>query len=503
MLRSIVEYYAEHEQYRCGYCKSPDTNYSHGMWAHAMTVSDYQDLIDRGWRRSGKYCYKPTMEVTCCPMYTIRCRALEFKLTKSQKKVLKRVNKILSSQDASASAGDSKRKMSTCSSGSEVLAEGFEEGGEQFIETMRDHQDLNFDVVKNSELLDGSAGEQAGDSIAQKDLAKKNEPKPNSSQEKIVKKELQEQEPPVADKPSRKKAKQFRRERRLEKLKEKGINELPPTVPRFKEKQLEDYLNELPDDVKHKLEIKLVRTAPPSPEWLATSKQAHEVYVKYQTTIHDDKPDKCTEPKFHDFLVQSPLLEEHTEDGPESGYGSFHQQYWLDGKIIAVGVIDILPKCVSSVYFFYDPQYMNMTLGTYGALREIEFTKQLHSVCPKIEYYYMGYYIHSCRKMRYKGNFFPSDLLCPETYKWFSLEDCIPKLEATPYARLNPDVDCTDDNYPEESDLNYIPMWVNGVIMLYRHYKRRTNAKDSDTGDLMEYARLVGTKSLKSLILVR
>lgn len=27
---SIVEYYAEHEGYRCGYCKSTDTNYSHG-----------------------------------------------------------------------------------------------------------------------------------------------------------------------------------------------------------------------------------------------------------------------------------------------------------------------------------------------------------------------------------------------------------------------------------------------------------------------------------------
>lgn len=22
-----------------------------GMWAHSMTVQDYQDLIDRGWRR--------------------------------------------------------------------------------------------------------------------------------------------------------------------------------------------------------------------------------------------------------------------------------------------------------------------------------------------------------------------------------------------------------------------------------------------------------------------
>jgi len=51
------------------------------------------------------------------------------------------------------------------------------------------------------------------------------------------------------------------------------------------------------------------------------------------------------------------------------GYGSFHQQYWLDDKLIAVGVIDILPGCVSSVYFFYDPDYSFLSLGTYGSLR--------------------------------------------------------------------------------------------------------------------------------------
>ena len=28
--RSIVEYFAEHEHYRCGYCGNSDTNYSHG-----------------------------------------------------------------------------------------------------------------------------------------------------------------------------------------------------------------------------------------------------------------------------------------------------------------------------------------------------------------------------------------------------------------------------------------------------------------------------------------
>jgi len=51
------------------------------------------------------------------------------------------------------------------------------------------------------------------------------------------------------------------------------------------------------------------------------------------------------------------------------GYGSFHQHYVLDGKIIGVGVIDILPRCVSSVYFYYDPDYAFLTLGTYSALR--------------------------------------------------------------------------------------------------------------------------------------
>jgi len=45
--------------------------------------------------RSGKYLYKPTMDQTCCPMYTIRCEALKFQLRKSHKKVLKRVNKFL------------------------------------------------------------------------------------------------------------------------------------------------------------------------------------------------------------------------------------------------------------------------------------------------------------------------------------------------------------------------------------------------------------------------
>ena len=54
------------------------------------------------------------------------------------------------------------------------------------------------------------------------------------------------------------------------------------------------------------------------------------------------------------------------------GCGSFHQQYWLDGKLIGVGVIDILPRCLSSVYFFYDPDYHFLSLGTYASLRYLK-----------------------------------------------------------------------------------------------------------------------------------
>lgn len=57
------------------------------------------------------------------------------------------------------------------------------------------------------------------------------------------------------------------------------------------------------------------------------------------------------------------------ENAPIRKFGSYHQQYWLDDELIAVGVIDILPQCLSSVYFFYDPKYSDLVLGTYGSMR--------------------------------------------------------------------------------------------------------------------------------------
>lgn len=46
-----------------------------------------------------------------------------------------------------------------------------------------------------------------------------------------------------------------------------------------------------------------------------------------------------------------------------SHYGSYHQLYRLNGELIAMAVIDILPSCVSSVYFMYDKNWENYSLG--------------------------------------------------------------------------------------------------------------------------------------------
>ena len=70
------------------------------------------------------------------------------------------------------------------------------------------------------------------------------------------------------------------------------------------------------------------------------------------------------------------------EQGLPQGYGSFHQHYLLDGKLIAVGVIDILPHCVSSVYLYYDPDYSFLSLGTYSALRYVLYNFRFHPRVP-------------------------------------------------------------------------------------------------------------------------
>ena len=109
----------------------------------------------------------------------------------------------------------------------------------------------------------------------------------------------------------------------------------------------------------------------------------------------------------HQVVAQHPSLSTHITE-----------TCFSTGKLIAVGVLDVLPHALSSKYFFWDSDYAALSPGKFSALKEAEWVKSVAQQYPALHYYYMGYYIHSCQKMRYKAANEPSDLLCPERLCW-------------------------------------------------------------------------------------
>ncbi|KAI8433118.1 hypothetical protein MSG28_013968 [Choristoneura fumiferana] len=139
--------------------------------------------------------------------------------------------------------------MSTCSSETDML-ESFGEGAEQFVESTQEPQDININNIVKADDECCSEMQKVPES------SQKLEKKQDICQQKEVKKG----DGPDPAKAPHKKAKQMRRERTLEKLKEKGIDITTlNNTNKNKEKQVEDFINELPNDVKLKLEVKLVR----------------------------------------------------------------------------------------------------------------------------------------------------------------------------------------------------------------------------------------------------
>ncbi|XP_047618662.1 arginyl-tRNA--protein transferase 1 isoform X1 [Phacochoerus africanus] len=511
---SIVEYFEGEDFYRCGYCKNETGSRSNGMWAHSMTVQDYQDLIDRGWRRSGKYVYKPVMNQTCCPQYTIRCRPLQFQPSKSHKKVLKKMLKFLAKGEISKGNCEDEPM--------EPTAEDAVAGDFALINKL----DIQCDLTALSDDLRESLESEE----KQKGKSSKREDANELIQSQDIEEKLGSGEPSRSvkvhtvpkpgkgadlSKPPCRKAKEIRKERkRLKLMRQNRAGELeglqaqceplsssPPKAKSNQPKSLEDLIFEsLPENASHKLEVRLVPVSFEDPEFKSSFSQSFSLYVKYQMAIHQDPPDECGKTEFTRFLCSSPLEAETSPNGPDCGYGSFHQQYWLDGKIIAVGVIDVLPHCVSSVYLYYDPDYSFLSLGVYSALREIAFTRHLHEKTSQLSYYYMGFYIHSCPKMKYKGQYRPSDLLCPETYVWVPIEQCLPSLENSKYCRFNQDSEAVDEGRSKEPDR--LQVLYKKAIMPYGVYKKQQR-DPRDEAAVLQYAALVGQACSERMLLFR
>ncbi len=87
---------------------------------------------------------------------------------------------------------------------------------------------------------------------------------------------------------------------------------------------------------------------------------------------------------------------------------SLQSEYYIDGKLIGVGFIDISHIAFSSVYFIYDTDYSSLSPGVFSILKEIEIGKEMG-----LSYYNLGYWIKENKSMEYKGNYSPF-----QTYNW-------------------------------------------------------------------------------------
>ncbi|KAF5302592.1 hypothetical protein FQA39_LY10210 [Lamprigera yunnana] len=471
---SMVHWFPDLERHTCGYCKTENGAVSYGMWAEQLTVDDYQNLIDRGWRRSGKYCYKPIMDLTCCPQYTIRCNTLDFKLTKSQKKIIKRFNKFIGDGIGCKEVQENDETM-------DVVPHEYA--------IVKQKPNISIDRTKKINICNPVTTIEASDAPTTSYATTEKTDKPSIADEKISH--------PKLDKPQCKKAKFLRLERKKQKLLSKGIV-FEKTVKCNAAKSVEQFLNEIPANGKHKFKTKLISSEDINHKLENDKLVEYEVYKKYQMVIHNDPPSKCTLTGFIRFLVASPLMMVPANDSTAVTYGTFHQQYWLDDKLIAVAVLDVLPRCVSSVYFFYDPDYRFLTLGTYGSLREVQFVKSLYSKQSSLQFYYMGFYIHSCPKMRYKGNIDQSFLLCPETYYWFRIEQCLSKLNKNKYSRLNDDLDAIDENFCTKSDIDAIKVHISYCVTYFGTYKRMYGEQHV----FDNIGRLIGKKNAANLLFI-
>ncbi|XP_056842094.1 arginyl-tRNA--protein transferase 2 isoform X2 [Raphanus sativus] len=514
----------------CGYCKSPTPS----SISHA--------LLDRGWRRSGCYLYKPEMAKTCCPSYTIRLRASDFVPSKEQQRVRRRLERFLegevdlkpreqtedsdvSSEPVRKSVGSAKREQTN-----EVepvlkdLSEQIDNAVQRCIQSGEFPSTIQVPKssvkkvlsAKRKKLAEGSEELLYTSNIAfpivaaikQTQTSQKGEGSNNTeetssrlSPETVSEMLLSEMNKVreflgLAIKVCKGHINFFSATQVHSSETDQGENLLSATTT---EKSSSNKLQVR----KRKLEIHLKRSS--------FDQEEYELYKRYQLRVHNDEPESISKTSYKRFLVDTPLIEvdgdgDDDENVPPCGFGSYHQQYRVDGRLIAVGVIDILPKCLSSKYLFWDPDLASLSLGNYSALQEIDWVKQNQAHCSALEYYYLGYYIHSCNKMRYKAAYRPSELLCPLRYQWVPFEVAKPLLDKKPYAVLsdftkaslspapqasetlvestseredmemnNSDEDSDSDSSVNGSDIANILISLNGAKLRYKELLRMIN----------------------------
>ncbi|WWC59491.1 uncharacterized protein I303_102047 [Kwoniella dejecticola CBS 10117] len=200
------------------------------------------------------------------------------------------------------------------------------------------------------------------------------------------------------------------------------------------------------------------------------TKETFELYKAYQIAIHKDKPETVTMRGFDRFLCGSTLIQTPINHGTNVDedlqhgrlprtYGQYHLLYKVDDVLIGISVIDILPSCVSSVYFIWHPDWAWASLGKLSALYEISLSRRMREKGVKdMKWVYMGYWIPDCQKMKYKSEYAPSELLDPGTNTFYPLDTILETFLVSHPTGYHPFSNVTSTPFPDTSLTQDIPI---------------------------------------------
>jgi arginyl-tRNA--protein-N-Asp/Glu arginylyltransferase len=127
-------------------------------------------------------------------------------------------------------------------------------------------------------------------------------------------------------------------------------------------------------------------------EMPSSSDEIYHLYANYINQRHSDGdmyPPSLEQ--FESFLCQGPAAS-------NTRFICFR----LEQKLLAVAVVDILPKGLSAIYTFFDPAYDVRSLGRLAVLWQIRWAQS-----QAMDFVYLGYWIKACQKMAYKAEYRP------------------------------------------------------------------------------------------------
>ena len=81
----------------------------------------------------------------------------------------------------------------------------------------------------------------------------------------------------------------------------------------------------------------------------------------------------------------------------------------MNDRLVGVGYVDPLPSSLSAIYFYYDTDLEDRSLGTFNVLSVLASARQRGKL-----WVHLGYYVEGCRSLEYKARFQPNELRGPD-----------------------------------------------------------------------------------------